>query len=62
MIEGQVRRKVVFCACCHTPVAEWQGDVLVILGRHHMERHVTVLSPKDWPGGGLDKTPQNVLD
>ena len=31
------------CALCGTPVAEWQGDSLIIIDRHHGEKHTTVI-------------------
>ena len=34
----------VRCAECGTPVAEVQGEALVIRSVHHGDRHVTVLS------------------
>ena len=37
--------QAVKCAECGTRVAEWQGDVLVIEGKHHGETHVTLIVP-----------------
>lgn len=34
----------VRCAECGTPVAEVQGEALVIRSTHHGDKHVTVLS------------------
>jgi hypothetical protein len=33
----------VHCSSCETPVAEWQGSVLLIKSKHHGESHVTAI-------------------
>jgi hypothetical protein len=42
--------KPVPCSECNTPVAEIQGDLLIIKRRHHGEEHTTVIRFS----GGLD--------
>lgn len=34
---------LIRCACCSVPVAERQGDSLIIRSRHHGREHVTVI-------------------
>ena len=36
-------RELISCAQCGTPVVERQGEVYVLVVRHHGEKHVTVL-------------------
>jgi len=37
----------VRCAECGTPVARLDGDTLVVVARHHGERHTTSLDVRD---------------
>ena len=39
----KTEREPIICAACGTPVAEFQGPCLVIIAKHHGEKHVTII-------------------
>lgn len=42
--EARTEPQYIRCDCCNAPIAEIRGGCVIIVGRHHGERHVTVLT------------------